>query len=327
MSILWEPGLSPWIDPNGDPYSGLKAFFYDSGTLTPLVTYTTAGLSTPNPFPVPADSAGQFPPIFLPEQIQYHLRIQTAGGVTLRDIDNISAPTTVVPDPPSGGTATEFLLQTGHLISAWRASTPDGFVRCNGRTIGNATSGATERANADTSALFQFLWTEDANLAVSGGRGATAVGDYAASKTIALPDLRGRALFGLDGMGGASAGRIINGDTTGGSSNVLGGVGGENRHALITAELAAHGHSVTVADPGHNHNNGVFNRLLKPPYVGSLTGNDQDGSGTEQAVGTGDGAAILSNTTGITAVANNTGSGTAHNNMPPFAQVQFFIKL
>lgn len=314
MSILWEPGLPPWLDPSGAPYSGAQAFFYDAGTLTPIVTYTDAGLSIPNDHPVVADSGGQFPPIFLPELIEYHLRVQTSSGVTLRDIDFISAPTTVVPDPPSGGTAAEFLFNTGDLKSAWRASTPTGFVRCNGRTIGNATSGATERANADTSALFQFLWTEDATLAVSGGRGATAAGDYAASKSISLPDLRGRALFGMDGMGAADANRIVDADTTGGNSNALGASGGENRHALIVAELAAHGHTINITDPGHTHTYEKRNSSVS--------------SGTDSATGSSATTASTgSATTGITAATVNTGSGTPHNNLPPFAQVQFFIKL
>jgi hypothetical protein len=61
---------------------------------------------------------------------------------------------------------------------------------------------------ADTSALFLYLWGADANLAVSGGRGGSAAADYAANKTIALPDWRGRALAGLDDMGNSAAGRL-----------------------------------------------------------------------------------------------------------------------
>lgn len=38
----------------------------------------------------------------------------------------------------------------------------------------------------------------------------------------------------------------------------------------------------------HNHINGVFSNLLRPPYPGSLTGSDAEGSGSEQAVGPGD---------------------------------------
>lgn len=325
MSILWEPGLAPWIDPSGNPYVGLQAFFFDAGTLTPKVTYGDAALSIPNDFPVVADAGGQFPPIFLPEQVQYHLRIETAGGSTLRDIDFISAPTTVVPDPPSGGTDTQYLVITGDLKTSWRASIPTGYVRANGRTIGSATSGATERANADCSALFQFLWTEDSTLVVSGGRGATAAGDWAAAKNIALPDLRGRALFGLDGMGAADANRIVDADTTGTNSNVLGAVGGENRHVLTSAELAAHTHTGTTASGGaHVHSITIPATLISSDTAGSgkfgAGGNAQEG--TIPDFNTNSGGAHTH-----TFTSDSTGSGTAHNNLPPFALVQVFIKL
>ncbi|MBU9549948.1 hypothetical protein KTE50_15485 [Burkholderia multivorans] len=86
-------------------------------------------------------------------------------------------------------------------------------------------------------------------------------------------------------------------------------------HALTVAEMPSHGHGVSdpghshgvsdpghshgVNDPGHNHNNGIFSRLLRPPYPGSLTGSDQTGSGSEQAVGAGDSADIAPSGTGI----------------------------
>jgi hypothetical protein len=93
------------------------------------------------------------------------------------------------------------ILQTGQMINMYNTGVLTGFVRANGRTIGSATSGATERANADCQTLFQYLWGADANLAVSGGRGASAAADWAANKTLTLPDSRGRTIAGLDDMG------------------------------------------------------------------------------------------------------------------------------
>src|SRR5947208_1688739 len=72
------------------------------------------------------------------------------------------------------------IFQTGQIIPMYGTGVLTGFVRANGRTIGSATSGATERANADAQSLFQNLWGADANLAVSGGRGASAAADWAA---------------------------------------------------------------------------------------------------------------------------------------------------
>lgn len=114
-------------------------------------------------------------------------------------------------------------IPTGAMMMFGATTAPTGWVRCNALTIGSAASGATERANADTEDLFSFLWTNysDTVCAVSSGRGASAAADYAANKTIALPDLRGRGLFGLDDMGNSAASRlgsVITDETSNGAS-------------------------------------------------------------------------------------------------------------
>lgn len=260
MAILWEHSLQPWIDINGNPYSGAKAYFYDAGTTTPKVVYKDAALSNPHDFPVGADSGGQFPAIFITEQTTYRIRITTATNVTFWDVDGISAPTTVPPDPPSGDTPAEKLFNTGDIKIAWRTSAPTGFVRLNGRTIGSAASAATERANDDCQALFQFLWDQDPNLAVSGGRGGSSAGDWAAAKTIALPDLRGITPVGLSGMGNAKNTTALPDDlVTGGNGDVLGAKLGEAKHALTVAEMPAHSHTGSSGlAGGHAHNFSYF---------------------------------------------------------------------
>ena len=69
---------------------------------------------------------------------------------------------------------------------------PNGWLMLDGKTIGNATSGATARASADVLNLYEFLWnrTTDQEAAVSSGRGLTASADFAANKTLTLPALR-----------------------------------------------------------------------------------------------------------------------------------------
>lgn len=98
------------------------------------------------------------------------------------------------------------------------------------------------------------------------------------STTFTLPDLRGRVIAGLDDMGGVSADRLtgisgsVNGDT-------FGAAGGEEGHALTSAENGPHTHAgATFA-----------------------------GSGT---TGTGGGGALNGST-------GSSGSGTAHNNVQP----------
>lgn len=53
------------IDATGVPIPGAQLFFYQSGTNTPLNTYSDPLLTTPNSNPVPANGAGVFPNIFL----------------------------------------------------------------------------------------------------------------------------------------------------------------------------------------------------------------------------------------------------------------------
>lgn len=80
------------------------------------------------------------------------------------------------------------------------------------RTIGDSTSGATARANADTLALFTVLWDGSANadLAIqdltgaASTRGASAAADFAAHKRMPLPDFRGMVFKGTPNGGGTT---------------------------------------------------------------------------------------------------------------------------
>jgi hypothetical protein len=59
-------------DDDGEPCSGCKVFFYETGTATKQATYTDAGGGTPNSNPVVLDSAGQAS-IWLNEGDQYRV--------------------------------------------------------------------------------------------------------------------------------------------------------------------------------------------------------------------------------------------------------------
>jgi len=131
---------------------------------------------------------------------------------------------------------------------------PTGWVRANFKTLGNASSNATERANADCQPLFIRLWTLFDNTILpirdSAGtlttRGASAAADFAANKQLPTPDLRGRTVFGLDDMGNSPASRlgtIITNPTTNGAS------GGTETHTLTEAQLPSHAHGLN----SHTH--------------------------------------------------------------------------
>ncbi|HEM7803765.1 phage tail protein [Burkholderia cenocepacia] len=115
--------------------------------------------------------------------------------------------------------------------------------------------------------------------------------------TFRIPEFRGEGIRCADGGRGADAGRGVGSwqdsqnrsHAHGASAQAV----GDHVHGAWTDSRGWHGHhGWTAGAGGHNHNNGEFSRLLRPPYNGSLTGSDQSGSGSEQAVGVGDSADI-----------------------------------
>ena len=191
---------------------------------------------------------------------------------------------------------------TGSVFDYIGATEPSGYVFLSGLTIGNGSSGGTGRANADTSALFTLLWDSMANTeaAVSSGRGASAAADFAANKTITLPDARGRTIAGKDNMGGTTASRLTSGES-GIVGTTLGTSGGSQTHALTTAQLAVHSHANTATTNAN--------------------------TGTAITSGTGKGA--CGGNTGATVTMNNVnaGSGNTHQNTQPSLILNKIIKL
>lgn len=163
-----------------------------------------------------------------------------------------------------------------------------GWVPAQGGTIGNAASGATVRANADTLALFTLIWeqTSNADLPIGGGpiiKGTDALSDFNIGATLTLPDFRGRACFDYDA--GGATGRLTNAAGGIGTGGALGKSGGADVHALGILELPAHVHD-------YNNPGGVNNVM--------------DGSGGDNV--------IQSNSPEVT---GPVGENDPHNNMPP----------
>lgn len=71
--------------------AGAKAFFFVSGTTTPLTVYEDNDLSVPHGHPVVANAYGEWPPVYFPPG-SYRERITDADDVTLSDEDGIVAP-------------------------------------------------------------------------------------------------------------------------------------------------------------------------------------------------------------------------------------------
>lgn len=239
--------MTQQFDSLGKPLSGGLLYFIQAGTTsTPQSAYQDSALTIPWPNPITLDASARVPQLFFADGT-IKVRLTDKNGVTQVVADNIQV---IGASSGSGGGGTvdpTTILSTGDLKLAYGTGTLTGFVRMNGRTIGSATSGATERANADTQSLFEYLWGADANLTVSGGRGVSANADWTANKTITLPDSRGRTIAGLDDMGNSAAGRLTS-TYFGTATNVLGAAGGSQTGQLVTANLPPYTPSGTITN-------------------------------------------------------------------------------
>jgi hypothetical protein len=307
MSGSISLSLSQQFDSTGAPLNGGFLYFYAAGTTTPQSAYQDTSLTIPWSNPIVLDSAGRVPPFYLADG-QIKIRLTDSSGVTQVAADNLL----VVGASSGSGSAPSVdattILQTGDLKARYGTGIHSGWVRANGRTIGSATSGGTERANSDCQNLFEYLWQADANLSVSTGRGGSANADWVANKNITLPDWRGRVVAALDDMGNSAAGRL-SATYFGTGATTLGAAGGvESNNVILT-----HNHGIT--DPGHIHRERV-SALGGVPQI--IVGN---GSGVSQ-----DGLIdTASATTGITI--NNAGSASAHNIVQPTMLATIYLKL
>lgn len=324
------PGISmsQQFDTLGKPLNGGKLYLIQAGTTsTPQNCYQDSGLTIAWPNPITLDSAGRIPQLFCADG-SIKVRLTNAAGVTQLVADGLLV---VGPAGGGGGSSVDAttILATGDLKVRYGTGTHSGFVRANGKSIGSAISGATERANLDCQALFEYLWTADSSLAVSGGRGGSANADWVANKNIALPDWRGRAIAALDDMGNSAAGRLT-ATYFGTAATVLGASGGSESLALTLAQIPSHFHAVYLNDPGHTHQ-------VAAAY-GSYTGGTSNGIISAGAGAGFTSGTTISNTTSITVrdtsggmgTANQTataGSGTAHKLVQPTMLATVYIKL
>lgn len=322
-----------------------------AGTNVPENTYADAEFTTFLPFPIRLRGNGTWPAIYV-RSGAYRLRVSDPDGVVYDQIDGLVIKDQALDDEGGDGLVDNRLLfQTGDIKDRYATGTHPGWVRCNGRTIGSSVSSASERASDDCQALFVHLYTQDPNLAVSGGRGDSAQGDWEAGKTIALPDFRGRARIALDDLGNGAAGRLAGGLFGFGTPTMLGSYGGEASHAQSLAEMPAHNHNVTVTmgeagghfhiggtDPAGGHFHDVPYQVLNIyQTAGTSTGVASVGAAAPNLVGytsqVGPHAHSYTTSTApnhvhaLFASCAINGGGAAMNTLSPFILVSTYIKL
>lgn len=231
--------LTPQYDKSGNIAPGCILNVIQAGTVgTPQIAYQDSGLTIPaiGGSTLTCDATGRLPQFFLADGLIKFI-LSTSTGTLIFTQDNLLV---VGPSSGGGGGGTvdpTTIMQTGHIEAFYGTGILTGFVRLNGRTIGSATSGATERANADCQALFQYLWGADSNLAVSTGRGASANADWVANKQLTLPDFRNRAIAGLGDMGNSDAALFAGVTFTNGNSTTLGSTLGAGQSRLTSTSM------------------------------------------------------------------------------------------
>jgi microcystin-dependent protein len=211
----------------------------------------------------------------------------------------------------------------------WGSDLPVGYVWANGTTIGDASSGATGRANADTVVAFTRLWNATSNTVFpikdsSGAattRGLTAAADFAAHKQLPVPDRRDVTTIGKTDMGGLSARGLVLQSDTGIAVATLGAIGGMSMVALTSNQNGTHTHTFTGSPLG-SHSHSMDAQVSNNGGVTSLPAYGNIGAVQVNAITT------KSASAGTPAGTNsNSGLGEAHQNMQPTLVCNFIMKL
>ena len=337
--------LSQQLDEFGKPLAGCRLYTIQAGTVsTPQNAYQDSGLTLVLPNPLTCDAAGRLPQFFLADG-SIKVRLTKSNGVNVVTADGIL----VVGASSGGGGGSPVdpttVIATGDIKVRYGVGALTGFVRMNGRTIGSASSGATERANADTQALFEYIWNNDPNLVVVGGVGVSSIADWTANKQVVIPDMRGRAFAGLDDMGNTAAGILTT--TTCSVPTRLGFKCGIEAKSIVQGNLPSYtlpdtlgvgstlaiSNTLSLSDPGHTH-------PMPTGANSSLTIASGFGASGVQVVNNAT-ANTSSNTTGITlnggvsltgsvsktGSVTSGGSGTIFGVLPPVMLFTVYIKL
>jgi microcystin-dependent protein len=225
VGVAYETANPFEFDSNGVPLAvGQLAFYLYGSVPTLLDTYQDPQLTTPNPNPIIADANGRFGSIWLSQSQAYQVVLNTAA--TPDNPDGVQIWSRGPYGPAAGGVQTDSTGIIGEVraFAGPAASVPSLWYLCYGQAVSRATYYA----------LFAVIGTT-----WGAGDGST---------TFNMPDLRGRAMAGVDNMGGSPANRITSG-ISGLSGVTLGAAGGDQNNAPDTT-LAASSASTSVVSGG-----------------------------------------------------------------------------
>ena len=148
-----------YFDASGDPLSGGKIYFFESGTTTPKTTYADINNSIPNTHPVILDAAGRQPNIFF-------------DGVAKATLTN-SSDVAIVTRDPVGETATNF---GDEWVSTRIYSANDVVIASDGQYYRSLLSANQNNNPVNTSGYWTLLYSVEWNSGIT--YGVSAVGTY-----------------------------------------------------------------------------------------------------------------------------------------------------
>jgi hypothetical protein len=186
------------------------------------------------------------------------------------------------------------VVPAGATLGFRGVTVPTGWLLEDGKSIGDASSGATALASAAAEALFKVLWANDVyviqdSTGAASSRGATADADWAAHKRMILTDMGSRTRYGYKsgvtagpgGTGGSSS--LQSGATSGSLSVSVSGSGttaGSNGFPTRTSSGAGsdngfsagnHTHNFSVTSTGSTSGTLTVTGTVTPPYVVELS--------------------------------------------------------
>jgi microcystin-dependent protein len=207
---------------------------------------------------------------------------------------------------------TNTAFTTGDLKITHKTTADTSWIMWAEGTIGDGSSSATIRANADTADLFAVYWAfaaADCPIYTSSGvlstRGASAAADFAAHKRLSLPAGNARSLM----IAGAGSGL---------TTRTLGSTAGAETFTLATANLPPYTPSGTVATTVTMNSNAAV------AIIASAAGANPFGGSAGSANST---AAITATAVSTFTGTPQGGTTTAINKVSPVAFVNVMIKL
>lgn len=160
---------------------------------------------------------------------------------------------------------------TGDVKLTYKTVADAGWILANDGSIGNAASGATTRANADTVNLFTlfyglpFTLTLQDSAGATVARGASAAADYAANRRLVIPKALGRSIA-VAGSGSGLTARLL-GD----------GTKGAETETPTLAKTAVHNHGIPGSSSASGSGSTNFVRTDATNNVPGVTASSGNG--------------------------------------------------